>query len=179
MKGEVAVEIRKETEELSSMNAINILDLANELTYRKYLFGNDNFRSFFKNIKVVEYVILHMIMKNETTSAIYSGRTYLQELSEKLQISIHQTSKIMKELQNKGLVIWSHDGDGSSGTYVMITEDGRKTFVQQEENVKMILGNAIQSFGTDNMLQMLRLMKEFGTVLSSVIEQQEGDEQNA
>lgn len=153
---------------------INNNQLANELIYRKYLFGNDNFRSFFKDLQIMEYVFLHMIIENEKSAAIYSGRTYLQELADKMQMPIRQASKVVRELRDKGLVSWSHDGDGSEGTFVTMTEEGVAKFHKQEEGLAMFFGNVIEKFGQENLMQLLRLMKEFGTVLSAELEKKEG-----
>lgn len=152
---------------------IDMAQLANELTYRKYLFGNDNFRSYFKELRVIDYIVLHTVLENEKTTAIYSGRTYLHELSDKIQLSIRQTSKIVRELKEKGFLNWSHDGDGSEGTYVIITEEGLRRFKEQENRLKQVLGNVIEKFGQENLIQLLRLMKEFGTVFSAELEQNE------
>lgn len=153
---------------------INKNQLANELIYRKYLFGNDNFREYFKDLQIMEYVFLHAIIENEKSAAIYSGRTYLQELADKMQMPIRQTSRIIRELQDKGLVVWSHDGDGSEGTYVTVTQEGITRFYKQEEGMIHFFGNVIEKFGQENLMQLLRLMKEFGTVLSAELENKEG-----
>lgn len=148
--------------------------LANELIYRKYLFGNDNFRGHFKDLQIMEYVFLHAIIENEKSAAIYSGRTYLQELADKMQMPIRQTSRMIRELRDKGLVDWSHDGDGSEGTYVTITQEGMTRFHRQEEGMTRFFGTVIEKFGQENLMQLLRLMKEFGTVLSAELEKKEG-----
>lgn len=161
---------RQETERF------DVRQLANELTYRKYLFDNDSFRSFFKEIRFIDYIVLYTIIENEKTSVIYSGRTYLQELADKMQMPIRQVSRIVRELKEKGLVLWSHDGDGSEGTYVTITEEGSALFKKQEEGLHHFLGTVIQKFGQENLVQMLRLMKEFGTVFCGELERKEGGE---
>ena len=150
------------------------MQLANELTYRKYLFGNDNFRSFFKDLRTIDYVILHTILENEKSAAIYSGRTYLQELADKMQMPIRQLSKIVRDLKERGFVNWSHDGDGSEGTYVTITQEGLSRFKKQEEDLREFFGNVIRKFGQENLVQLLRLMKEFTTVFSAELESKEG-----
>ena len=154
------------------------MQLANELTYRKYLFGNDNFRSFFKDLRTIDYVILHTILENEKSAAIYSGRTYLQELSDKMQMPIRQLSKVVRDLKERGFVNWSHDGDGSEGTYVTITEEGLSRFKKQEEDLREFFGNVIEKFGQENLIQLLRLMKQFTTVFSAELEGKEGAEEN-
>lgn len=159
---------RQETERF------DVRQLVNELTYRKYLFDNDSFRSFFKEIRFIDYIVLYTIIENEKTSVIYSGRTYLQELADRMQMPIRQVSRIVRELKEKGLVLWAHDGDGSEGTYVTITEEGSTLFKKQEERLHHFLGTVVQKFGQENLVQMLCLMKEFGTVFCGELERKEG-----
>lgn len=152
---------------------IDISELANELTYRKYLFDKDSFRNFFADLRILDYIILYTIRENEKASAIYSGRTYLHELADKVKLSIRQTSKVVRELRDKGVVKWSHDGDGSEGTYVTITPEGLLMLQRQEESLKSLVTNVVQKFGQENLVSMLRLMKEFGTVVSGELEQKQ------
>lgn len=100
-------------------------------------------------------------MKKCKISSIYGGRTYLKELSEKLELTMRKTSNMVGKLRDQGLVIWAHDGDGSEGTYVMITDLGRKLLQEQEEIIKDYYGNVIQKFGKDNFIQLLQLISQF------------------
>ena len=106
-------------------------------------------------------------------SEIYSGRTYLKELAEKMQLSIRQTSKMVGDLRDRGLILWSHDGNGSEGTYVTITETGQKLLDEQEEVLKNYYGRVIEKYGKENMIQLLCLMKQLETVMSSTMEEME------
>ena len=74
------------------------------------------------------------------------------------------------KLRDAGYVVWSHDGDGSEGTYVTITESGQSIIRNQEELLKSYYGHVIDKFGKDNLLQLLRLMKQLETIISSEAE---------
>ena len=74
------------------------------------------------------------------------------------------------KLRDAGYVVWSHDGDGSEGTYVTITESGQSIIRNQEELLKSYYGHVIDKFGKDNLLQLLRLMKQLETIMSSEAE---------
>ena len=90
-----------------------------------------------------------------------------------MQLTIRQTSKMMSDLKDRGLILWSHDGDGSEGTYVTITETGEKLLSEQEQVLKKYYGNVIEKFGKQNLLSLLQLMKQLETVMSSEIEEME------
>lgn len=153
---------------------VDILQLSNELTYHRYLLNQVQIRQFFQKLSISEYIALHEIDMDNETADIYGGRTYLKELSEKMQVSMRQTSRMMGLLRDRGLVVWSHDGNGSEGTYVTITERGRNLLKEQEEALKDFYGRAIEKYGEDNLLQLLHLMKQLETVIESTIEEMGG-----
>ena len=101
---------------------------------------------------------------------IYSGRTYLKDLSIKLQMTMRQTSKMIERLRDAGYVLWSHDGNGSEGTYVTITESGKSILLEQEKTLKHYYSKVFGKFGKENLIQLLQLMKQLETVMSSEME---------
>lgn len=117
-----------------------------------------------------DYIALNIIRETEKNEQIYSGRTYLKDLAEKMQLSMRQISKMIGNLKERGLVVWSHDGNGSEGTYVTITESGQQLLTQQQKILEEYYGNVIDKFGKDNLIQLLNLMKQLETVMSSEVE---------
>lgn len=160
--------------EQKSIVKADITQLSNELTYRRYLMNKGQMHKVFKKMTIPEYIALHNIAADSEISDIYSGRTYLKELSEKMQLTIRQTSKMIGQLRDRGLVLWSHDGDGSEGTYVTITETGEKLLHEQEESLKAYCGKVIEKYGRENLIQLLQMMKQLETVMSCEIEELEG-----
>lgn len=147
--------------------------LSHELTYHKYLLNNDKIRSFFQKLSIPEYLAMHMIKESEQTDDIYAGRTYLKDIADQMQRPMRQTSRMVKALQERGLVSWSHDGDGSEGTYVTITEAGKKMLEVEEAALKKYYGKVITSYGKDNLIQLLQLMKQLETVMGKEFEEME------
>lgn len=146
---------------------IDVLKLGNELTTRRYLF---NKLQVGKVLNTAEYIAMKIIMETEGAEDIYEGKTYLTDISKKMQLSIRQTSRMIGVLKDRGLINWSHDGDGSEGTYVTITGEGRKQFKQQEEVTKEYYGKVVDKFGAENLVQLLKLMKQLETVMGSELE---------
>lgn len=155
------------------MEKNEVVELSNELTYRHYLMDKGIIHELFQKMTIPEYIALHMIVLESESTVIYGGRTYLKELSEKMRLTIRQTSKMVGELRDRGLILWSHDGNGSEGTYVTITEMGRKLLEEQEQILKKYYGKVIGKFGKENMIKLLQLMKQLETVMSSEIEEME------
>ncbi|MGN0325560.1 MAG: MarR family winged helix-turn-helix transcriptional regulator [Lachnospiraceae bacterium] len=152
----------------------DIIKLSNELTYQRHLFNREYRKDIFMKMSIPEYIALQYIAMEEKSN-IYSGRTYLKDLADKLQMSMRQISKMVEKLRDVGYVVWSHDGNGSEGTYVTITESGQKMLKNQEEILKKYYGKVFEKFGKDNLIQLLQLMKQLETVMSSEMEKLEGD----
>ena len=162
-------------EQNKTMDKAELEGLAHELTYRRYMMDRGKVRSLFKDIRIPEYIALYSIAQNSDNASIYGERTYLQELSEKMQLSMRQTSKMVGDLRDRGFVTWSHDGNGKDGTYVTITETGKKLLAEQEVIVKDFYERVIDSFGKDNLIHLLHQMKELETVMTREIEQMEDE----
>lgn len=154
-------------------------ELSDELVYRRYLLNKDQSRRLFQELNMPEYIALHIIEKAETAEGIYADRVYLKELAQKLQISIRQTSRMVGALKERGLLLWSHDGDGSEGTYVTLTESGRKLLEKEGDALKAYYGRVIGNFGRDNLIRLLQLMKQLDTVMSAEMECLEGEKEDA
>ncbi|MGN0482312.1 MAG: MarR family winged helix-turn-helix transcriptional regulator [Lachnospiraceae bacterium] len=150
---------------------LDALKLGNELTIRRYLLNKEQGN---RVLSVPDYIALHTIKETANQEEIYVGRTYLKDLSEKMQLSIRKTSNMVGNLKNRGLVAWSHDGNGSDGTYVTITELGEQLLEQQQSFFEKFYGRVIDKFGKDNFIQLLNLMKQMETVMSSELEEMEG-----
>ena len=113
-------------EQNKKMDKAELERLSHELTYRRYMMDRGKVRSLFKDIRIPEYIALYSIAQDSENASIYGDRTYLQELSEKMQLSMRQTSKMVGDLRDRGFVTWSHDGNGTDGACVTITADGNK-----------------------------------------------------
>jgi len=148
--------------------------LSNELITRKYLFNKMETK---REISVQDYIVMHIIMETNSNNSIYEGRTYLRDIAEKMNITIRHISKLVNELKEKGLVKWMHEGDGSNGTFVEITDEGRKLFEKERVRLEKFYGNVIEKFGFDNLRHMLNLMKQFETIVSGELEDDTDDEE--
>lgn len=144
-----------------------VLNLANELALRRYLFNKEQGKRI---LSAPDYIALHIIRETQKAEEIYAGRTYLKDLAEKMQLSMRQISKMAGSLKERGLIIWSHDGNGSEGTYVTITETGEKLLIRQENMLREYYGRVIERYGKDNLIQLLRMMKQLETVMGSELE---------
>ena len=144
-------------------NTIN--KLAYDLTYQRYLLNKDKANYLFNDLSVGDYVVLHTVL-------CFEDKAYLEKLGEKLNLSISKMSNVATNLKNRGLVIWSHDGDGSEGTYLTVTETGLKLMDKQEDKLKNYYERVINRFGLKNTVDLIGKM----TALETIMEEEMGNE---
>ena len=148
-------------------------DLASELVYHRYLMNNGQFRRHFKALTVSEYLTLRIIAETASEEGSAPGRTYLEELARRMQLSIPQSSRIVRALRDKGLVRWSHDGNGKDGTYVEMTESGQRLLHEQEGRLKDYYGRVIEAYGRKDMIRLLDMMERLELVMTRELKETE------
>lgn len=74
---------------------LDTLKLGNELMVRRYLFNKMQISHI---LDVPDYIALYTIRETGKKEDIYAGKTYLQDLSEKMHLTIRQTSKMIGKL---------------------------------------------------------------------------------
>ena len=142
-------------------NTIN--KLAYDLTYQRYLLNKDKANYLYNDLSVGDYVVLHTVL-------CFEDKAYLEKLGEKLNLSISKMSNVATNLKNRGLVIWSHDGDGSEGTYLTVTETGLKLMDKQEDKLKNYYERVINRFGLKNTVDLIGKMTALETIMEEEME---------
>ena len=142
-------------------NTIN--KLAYDLTYQRYLLNKDKANYLFNELSVGDYVVLHTVL-------CFEDKAYLEKLGEKLNLSISKMSNVATNLKNRGLITWSHDGDGSEGTYLTVTETGLKLMDKQEDKLKNYYERVINRFGLKNTVDLIGKMTALETIMEEEME---------
>lgn len=160
-------------EHREAMDANEIRNFTNEITYRRYLMNRGKIQNLFRKMTLQEYIALYTIASESEKTSENAGKTYLKELSDRMELTMRQTSKMIEKLKDRGLVHWSYDGSGSEGTYVKVTELGEKLFKEQETLLRECYGKVIEKFGKENLTLMLKLMKQLDVLMCSEIKEME------
>ena len=142
-------------------NTIN--KLAYDLTYQRYLLNKDKANYLFNDLSVGDYVVLHTVL-------CFEDKAYLEKIGEKLNLSISNMSNVATNLKNRGLITWSHDGDGSEGTYLTVTETGLKLMDKQEDKLKNYYERVINRFGLKNTVDLIGKMTALETIMEEEME---------
>lgn len=148
----------------------DVAQLSNEITYRRYLMTKDRVGGFFHELSVPEYVLLCITKKIISDSGESGRKVYLCDVAAKMQLNINQVSKIVRHLNEKGYLKWSHDGDGSDGTYITVTEAGEHILRKQEGILKEFYGRVIEKFGKEHLLELLKLMNQLEMLMQEEME---------
>lgn len=148
------------------MNSKNeVTRLAYELTYHKYLLNRDKGQSLFTELAISDYIALHTIAKVTSGQSASAEKTYLKDLADYLEMPISSVSNMVSTLKERGLVLWSHSGDGSEGTYVIITDSGLRAMERQEEILNAYYSRVIEKFGPHNLTRLLGQMEALEKVM--------------
>lgn len=158
-------------EQRKAMDANEIRKFTNEITYRRYLMNRGKIQTLFQKMTLQEYIALYTISSEKERTPEKEGKTYLKDLSDKMELTVRQTSNMIEILKDRGLVNWSYDGCGSDGTYVTVTQLGEKLFREQENLLRKCYAKVIEKFGKDNLILLLKLMKQLDNLMCGEIKE--------
>ena len=130
-----------------------------------------NIQKLFHKVSVLDYAIM-WFFANKVEQADESQKFYLKDLSESSGVPIHIITEMVRQLREKGLVIWKHDGNGENGTYIQVTEMGIQSVTEQRDILKHFQKNVIEKFGSERFLNLLREMAAFEEIMNKEIEKE-------
>lgn len=109
-----------------------------------------------------EFITMQLFRDYANASA--DGRVYLEDIAEKLNLSIRSVTDMVSKLQRKGLLRWESDRKQRKGSYITLTEDAAEAATEQSA----LFENVIRQYGEE---AFRHLVNEF-TRLESMLDQQ-------
>lgn len=106
------------------------------------------------------------------------GKLYLQEIAETMELSVQQVSQIVQTLEGRALVQWSHDRNGSAGTYIILDPAGKELLRRQEEGLKEYYGRVVEKFGKEDFICLLGLLTRLEYVMKEEAHSQEAEHEH-
>lgn len=149
-------------------NQHEVEKLVYELTRHQYLLNRDMVHDLFAELSLSDYIALHSIAEAASGQGTEPGKTYLKDLAERLEMPIPKTSKMVRKLHERGLVFWSHSGDGRDGTYVVITDSGVRAMERQANILNAYYSRVIEAFGYENLKSLLEQISRLEDVMNEV-----------
>lgn len=157
-------------EELKTeQNQTDMATLANEMTLRLHNWNQVKFQKLFQNMSSLDYTAMWILSRNMEGKE-ESRKIYLKNISEKMNLPMPRVSAMARELQDRGLVYWKHDGKGENGTYIQITEHGIQKATEQQKRLKEFYKNVVDRFGKERFIQLLDEMRELEDIMNSEME---------
>ena len=130
--------------------------LANQMILVRSSFEQDHIGMLFKNISLVDYALIKKIYPDFSEVCI-TTHIYLQDLARSMNLQIPQISKLVQSLQDKGLLYWEHD---TQGTYVRLTEIGLELMNEQQRLLLKYFKSIIERIGKDQFIEMMQAMSK-------------------
>lgn len=152
--------------------------LSDEMTFRRYFTGAMNTRKIFSRMSTGNYVTIEIIEKliekeYGDIQADGANKIYLKDLAEQFKLPMYKISEIVRDMSERGMVTWTHDGKGEEGTYIILTESGIKAAKEQQAILKEFYSHVIERFGRDKFVELLSLMADLDQVMESELDQME------
>ena len=66
-----------------------------------------------------------------------------------------KVSAIARSLQNKGLVRWTHDGNGEEGTYILLTDTAVTSVQAHRQTLRAYHQRVVAAYGEEKFLHLL------------------------
>lgn len=139
--------------------------LANDLVFRRFVMNRDRLNALFQDIDAGQYLTLSIIYSQRNNEC--GGKTYLRDICSGLEFPMRRCSNMMRDLKNRGLIIWTHDGDGSEGTYALLTETGEKVYLKQRKVLWDYVKALIEKFGQNNLEEFLGLARQLESIMGT------------
>lgn len=151
----------------------DIIERIKDLFHQKFLSRQDTINELFQELSLMEYVLMSMTYKISINDDCNENKVYLSTIANAMRLRVNQTSKMIKPLKDRGLLVWEHDGDGSDGTYIALTEYGLNCLHKQDQVLQELYERVIAKYGVDNAFMLLQLVQKLDQAIEEVIEVKE------
>ncbi len=136
------------------LNENDLLELGERMISLRFTMDAGYMRTIFHEMSIPDYLILSNLARR---MRIHDPevKVYLSEICKEMELPINRVSSMIQNLQNKGYVYWEHD---SKGTYIYLSEIGRKVMQDQQETLQTFFGNVINRMGVEDFINCLEEM---------------------
>lgn len=131
-----------------------------------------NLQKLFNKVSAADYAVM-WFLSTEINEAEENRKYYLKQIAEASGLPMHFVSEMAGKLQDKGLAIWTHDGLGKEGTYIMITPEGMKALKEQSDILADFRYGVISKFGKERFKKLISEMSALDEIMNGEIEKTE------
>ncbi len=117
------------------------------------LFHSPALRHLFQEKASNEYALIWLLSKHTKDSG--SEKIYLKDMVRELGLPLPKVSAIVRSLDNKGLVRWTHDGSGEEGTYILLTDTAIASVQTKRQTMRAYHQRVVAAYGEEKFLHLL------------------------
>ena len=137
------------------------------------LFHSPALRRLFQENASDEYALIWLLSKHTKDSG--SEKIYLKDMVKELNLPLPKVTAIARSLQGKGLVRWTHDGNGEDGTYILLTDTALTSVQAHRQTLRKYHQRVVSAFGEERFLHLLSEIAQLEEILRQEAEKV-GDE---
>ena len=130
-----------------------------------------NIQKLFHRVSAIDYAVM-WFLADKAEEAEASQKFYLKDLAAASGAPMHVITEMVRKLRDKGLVSWTHDGNGEEGTYIQVTPLGARSVTEQKDILTDFHKNVIEKFGRERFFNLLHEMAEFEDIMNNEIERE-------
>lgn len=127
------------------------------------LFHSPALRRLFQENASDEYALIWLLSKHTKDSG--SEKIYLKDMVKELNLPLPKVTAIARSLQSKGLVRWTHDGNGEEGTYILLTETALTSVQARRQTLRRYHQQVVAAFGEERFLHLLGEIAQLEEIL--------------
>lgn len=127
------------------------------------LFHSPALRRLFQENASDEYALIWLLSKHTKDSG--SEKIYLKDMVKELNLPLPKVTAIARSLQGKGLVRWTHDGNGEDGTYILLTDTALTSVQTHRQTLRKYHQRVVSAFGEERFLHLLGEIAQLEEIL--------------
>lgn len=141
------------------------------------LFHSPALRRLFQANASDEYALIWLLSKH--TKDTGSEKIYLKDMVRELNLPMHKVSAIARSLRDKGLVQWTHDGNGQEGTYILLTDTALASAQSHRQAMRTYHQRVVAAYGEEKFLHLLGEITQLEEILRQEAEKLEATHDQA
>ena len=124
-----------------------------------------NIGKIFEYMERSEYLFLHNIQKCMQTSG--NDKVYISELAGQMKLTVIETSRVVKNLEDKGYVTWQTD-DNKERTFVKLTVKAQEAMAQQNDKMVKAYRKISSEISEDEIMQAITTLGKIREIVKAV-----------
>lgn len=134
----------------------------NKLNYAEDFFlYRMNHDKIFELLERGDYITLYEIKRLCEQNG---GQVYLTDFAEKCEIPVHEASKMMGKLQDKGYIIWRTD-ENKERTFIKLTEKAMNSLKEEKSQMENLYQKMQDSIAPQNLKITFETMKQIHDII--------------